>query len=55
MFEINKGICRVCKEERILNKNGICIFCSKGYSKGLGKEIKSRTGRIDDNLWMRGR
>ena len=55
MFEINKGNCIVCKDERLLNVQGVCVFCSKGHSKGSGNELKSRTGRIDDNLWMRGK
>jgi len=55
MFEIKKGICEICREEKLLNKKGLCIYCSRGYSKGLGTEIKSRTGKVDENCWMRGK
>jgi len=52
MFELRKGSCIICGEYRILDREMRCIFCT---TKVSGKEIKSKTGRIDDNFWMRGK
>lgn len=59
MINLNKGTCKVCGEYRILNKQGICCFCSKDYSgdakevkvvhvEKKGIEVKSKTGHADE-------
>jgi len=63
MKEIKKEKCKDCGKLRILNKDKICIFCSKidvlgtevktFYGKKEGVEVKSKTGRPrQDNMWM---
>ena len=65
-MKIKTGKCRKCKEERILDKEDLCIFCTTIYSgpgievkevkvnRGGGTEVKSKTGSIKnpDNFWM---
>ena len=50
MLETKKGECKGCRELRILNKEGFCIFCT---TKIRGKEIKSKTGDIGENDYLR--
>jgi len=50
-MSIEKNLCKKCGELRILNKKGICIFCSHQIVRGT--EIKSKTGYIDENKYLK--
>ena len=66
MNKIKKGRCLLCKEIRLLNNLGICIFCQRlrdgktfgkehkiFYArKNEGTEIKSKTGKVDENRYL---
>ncbi len=65
MKERDTFTCRGCQEQRLnLDKKGLCCLCKNfkggyevkvgGNSNVQGTEVKSQTGRIDDNIWMRG-
>lgn len=50
-LEIKKEECKGCRELRILNKKGFCIFCTTEFKHGTN--IKSKTGYIDENKYFR--
>ena len=56
--------CNGCgKFSRFLDKNGVCIRCNKSYGGKVVKEtigtykktieVKSKTGNIEENRWMK--
>ena len=67
-MENKKEQCKICHEDKLfLNEQHVCVICEKGKSvigtvvkvvrvnRGGGKELPSLSGKIDENLWMRGK
>lgn len=63
--EIEMMKCERCGKQRIKTKSGICLICEPNHIHGeevnesdylsrAGTEIKSKSGTIDENRWMRG-
>jgi len=57
-------ICSSCGQDREFLENGICLICKRANKQGIevehttiilekGIEIPSKTGQIDENIWMR--
>ena len=54
-FDFNTGECKGCKGEgKLLDSEGLCVFCTSEHSKGGGTEIESKTGdpKTSENMWM---
>lgn len=60
---MNKKQCKSCLKEREFLENGICYLCKNAdsgtkiventkFNQSGTTEVKSNTGRIDDNIWM---
>jgi len=63
-MKIKKGICKLCGEERLLDKLDRCIFCTTNYhgsgrevkvsiyGSKIGIEVKSKSGNKKENIEM---
>ena len=60
---LKKMHCKKCGKERIDTETGICVICAPKVIHGReiecketgnprGTEVKSFTGKIDENVWM---